>query len=268
MRKIAIGFVIYNPTPSLMLRMTSALKSGFAIYIFDNSPELGLVREFCKSNKNCTYNLSGKNVGLGYGMTSVCAQAYYDNFSALIFFDQDTVFDQDTLDFIEEFYIKNAEIEAVYSAVTFNAKKSLSPDAGNKFVFHDILMTINSGSLFFLKNIRKLNWFDETYFVDCVDYAFCLNSSNNNMKIGECSITPGYDHDAEQGDTQYFLFGKKRKLRKYSATRVLDTTLASSRLLLTSIFTGNVKFAMAISRSLTGYLFWQLFVRLTKVIKQ
>lgn len=267
MRKISIGFVIYNTTPSLISRLKLALESGFTVYVFDNSPENGIARDFCKSETKCIYTTCGKNVGLGFGISSVCAQAYYDSFLASIFFDQDTMFDKSTLDFIEEFYTRNRSLESNYSAVTFNARNFSVSNVGDKFKFNDVLMTINSGSLFFLENLKKLNWLNETYFVDCVDYEFCLNSSNNNMKIGECSITPGYDHDTEQGDTKYFIFGKQRKLRKYSATRVLDTALASSRLLFASIVTGNIKFSMAILRSLTGYLFWQLFVRLIKVIK-
>lgn len=250
-----------------MSRLSLAVDSGFAVYIFDNSPNSSIVRDFCKREKKCKYITCGKNVGLGFGISTVCAQAYYDSLPALVFFDQDTVFDQSTLEFIEEFYIRNSSIGINYSAVTFNAKNYKASNARDKFEFDDVLMTINSGSLFFLENLKKLNWFNEAYFVDCVDYEFCLNSSNNNMKIGECSITPGYDHEAEQGDTMRVIFGKPRKLRKYSPARIFDTTWASLRLLITSIATGNIKFSIAISRSLTGYLFWQLFVRVTKAIK-
>jgi rhamnosyltransferase len=206
-------------------------------------------------------------VGLGFGISSVCAQAYYDSFPALIFFDQDTVFDYNTLDFVEEFYNKNVNLTSDYSAFWFNSKKYADSDVVNNFMFKDVLMAINSGSLFILENLKKINWMNESYFVDCVDYEFCLNSSNNNLKIGECSNTPGFDHDTEQADVKCVVFGKERKLRKYSTARVLDTILVSTKLMFTSIHARNNAFTVAIIRSLAGYVFWQFMSRIIRVPK-
>lgn len=268
-RKIAIGVVTYHPNINLTIRLKSAIEFGFLVYIFDNSPDDELIRQFCRglSNDSVRYITCGKNVGLGFGISSVCAQAYYDSYPALIFFDQDTVFDSSTLDFIEEFYNLNSSMSSGYSAVWFNSKKFADAGDGNQFIFKDVLMAINSGSLYFLENLKKINWMNERYFVDCVDYEFCLNSSNNKLKIGECSNTPGFDHEAGQGDVKYYIFGKERKLRKYSAKRVLDTIRASTKLMVTSIYTGNNEFTAAMTRFLVAYIFWQFMSRVLRVSK-
>jgi rhamnosyltransferase len=263
-RKIAIGVVTYRPNISLMLRLQSAIEMGFSVYLFDNSPEDELIRNFCrKYNIDIVrYITCGKNVGLGFGISSVCAQAYYDSYPALIFFDQDTVFNCSTLAFIEEFYVNNTNIALNYSAIVFNAKHYYNVDVGSRFTFKDVLMAISSGSLFFLENLKKLNWHNESYFVDCVDYEFCLNSNNNNFKIGECSLAPGFDHESEQPDVKYVIFGTERRLRKYSIKRIINTVSASTRLLFTSIISMNIAFSIAIIRSLAIYLNWQLVIRL------
>jgi len=263
-RKIAIGVVTYMPGKALTFRLQCAIDSGFSVYVFDNSPENELIRKFCKSFKSddVRYITCGKNVGLGFGISSVCAQAYYDSYPALIFFDQDTVFDYNTLSFIEKFYDQNSSIASNYSAVLFNSKNYASDGGENQLIFKDILMAINSGCLFFLENLKKINWMNERYFVDCVDYEFCLNSSNNNFKIGECSSTPGFDHESEQDDDKYSIFGKIYVLRAYSITRVLDAVSASIRLIITSIVTRNIPYTLEISRLLAGYLFYQFIARL------
>lgn len=268
-KNISIGVVTYKPDQNLTRRLQSAIDCGFSIYLFDNSPEDELIRNFCKRFKNyeITYITCGKNVGLGFGISSVCAQAYYDSFPALIFFDQDTVFDQSTLNFIEDFYDKKGKISSDYSAFCFNSKKYANSCVKNDFIFKDVLLAINSGCLFILDNLKKINWMNEKYFVDCVDYEFCLNSRNHKYRIGECSNTPGFDHDTEQEDVKYFVFGKERKLRKYSTKRVFDTIQASTRLVLTSIFTRNYVFTAAILRSLAGYVFWQCISRILRVSK-
>lgn len=260
-RKIAFGVVAYNPDENLISRLSLALESGFVLYVFDNAPEDGIVQNFCNSKPACRYFTCGKNVGLGFAISTVCAQAYYDSFPALIFFDQDTVFDEDTLGFIENFYISNPNLAPDYSAIVFDSKKS------GDGMFKDVLLARSSGSLFFLENLKKMNWHNKKYFVDCVDYEFCLNSNNNNFKIGECSMTPGFDHESEQPDVKYMVFGKERLLRKYSAKRIIGTITASARLLIISIATKNMVFFIAIFRSLALYLYWQLVVRLINTFK-
>lgn len=268
-RDIALGVVTYNPDSALTLRLQLAIENGFSVYVFDNSPEDGIIREFCRQWRSAaTYLTCGKNVGLGFGISSVCAQAYYDTHSALLFFDQDTIFDNSTLQFVTDFHTRHAGLAASHSAVWFNAKKYTGcTAAGDRFAYQDVLMAINSGSLFFLDTVKKLKWMNEKYFVDCVDYEFCLRSNNNRFKIAECSNTPGFDHDRGQEDVKRIIFGKERKLRQYSVKRVLDTVRASSKLLITSISTGNRAFTVAIGRSVAGYLFWQGMSRILRISK-
>lgn len=264
-QKIAIGLVTFNPNENLLSRLSLATQSDFRIYIFDNSPENNLVKDYCKNLSNCNYLTCGKNVGLGFGISSVCSNAYYDGNSALVFFDQDTGFNIDTLEFINEFYISKKNELTTYSSVVFNSKKINSINSNNKFTVSDTLMSINSGSLYLLENLNRLNWFNQTYFVDCVDYEFCLRSNNFNLKIGECSYTPGFDHITEQADVKYKIFGKEVMMRKYSSQRFFGTILSSIRIFFSSIKTQNNRFAIAILRSLIIYLSFQLIVRIVNI---
>jgi rhamnosyltransferase len=267
MRKFAIGFVIYNPSVNLIQRINLALASGFALYIFDNSPQVGFIREFIKSEVRCKYITCGKNVGLGYGISSVCAQAYYDSFRALLFFDQDTIFNVSTLLFIDNFYGSHYNPDASYSSIVFNDKKVNDLSVKSKYMIKDVILSISSGSLFFLDNVNKLNWHNHKYFVDCVDYEFCFKSNINKFKIGECSMTPGFDHVSEQADVKYKIFGKERMLRKYPLKRIFYTTVGSARLFFASIMKRNLQYSAAIIRSLVQYLNWQLVVRLIDFLK-
>jgi hypothetical protein len=267
MRNIAIGFVIYNPSVNLIQRIKLALASGFALYIFDNSPHDGFIRDFIKSEVKCKYITCGKNVGLGYGISSVCAQAYYDSFHALLYFDQDTIFNESTLLFIENFYVRHYNLDASYSSIVFNDKKINDLSINNNYTLKDVLLSISSGSLFFLDNVNKLNWHNHKYFVDCVDYEFCFKSNINKFKIGECSMTPGFDHVSEQADVKYKIFGKEWMLRKYSLKRIYYTTVGSARLVFASIIKRNIRYSAAIIRSLVLYLNWQLVVRIIDILK-
>ena len=262
-RKIAIGLVIYNSDVSLKTRLHEIIELGFSVYIFDNSPVNGSIRVLSQTYTRETfrYITCGKNVGLGYGISALCAEAYYDKFEALVFFDQDTVFKGETIEFIENFYINNQNLKANYSTIVFNSKHP------EKKTIKDVLVAISSGSLFLLENVKKINWHNENYFVDCVDYEFCLRSNNNHFKIGEYSSTPGFDHESEQPDVKYIVFGKAFLLRKYSMSRMIDAVSASMKLIGASLKSANFVFAYIMTRSLFLYVSFQLLSRIINPIK-
>jgi GT2 family glycosyltransferase len=266
MGKIALGFVVYNPPDTLLQRMALVVSAGWDVFIFDNSPALGSVRTFSAGHKSCRYFTAGKNIGLGFGMSTITAQAYYSGYPSLLFFDQDTCFNMNTLAFIERFYVLNVTMANSYSSIVFNSKDCGVVATRPEFVVRDVLSSINSGSLYFLENVRKLNWFDETFFVDCVDYEFCLRSSAGNLKIAACMNTPGYDHITEQEDKSYYVLGKPRRLRRYSRSRVMGTLGSMIKLCWRSAISGNARYLWTFGRSLGLYLFWQVTVRILIVI--
>ncbi len=263
--QMALGFVTFGAEPSLVSRLEAAHAAGYQLYVFDNSPALEFVRDACRRLASPRYFTCGRNVGLGAGIASVCAQAYYDGFVALLFFDQDTVFDRSTLDFISRFLAKKPEVARTHSAMVFNAKRVGEATVADRFAHRDVLLAISSGSLFYLENLRRIGWHNATYFVDCVDYEFCLNSSNHQLLVGECSTTPGFDHETEQADHTRTVFGQRRRVRRYSWARMIDTAVASTRLLGAALMAGNGRFAYAISRLLAGYLWWQLVSRILRI---
>lgn len=268
MKNVAIGTITYSPSHSLLCRLQEALKAGYDIYIFDNSPENAITRSFVKENTNylkqISYFTSGKNVGLGFGLSTICAHAYYDSYPALIFFDQDTVFNNDTLQFIRDFYDRNTDLDRAYSAIVFNSKNIDTLDSFDVPV-KDVQLAINSGSLYFLKNLKKMNWHNIKYFVDCVDYEFCLSSNNFGFKIGEYTKTPGFDHSSEQADKRYQILGREYPMRVYSFSRIWDSIFATFKLLAKTIATGNLLFFYEISKAILKYIIVQCYVRVMNV---
>jgi rhamnosyltransferase len=260
-QRLAIGIVIYRPEASLLRRLQLALDGAVEVYLFDNSPDDSATRDFMRSRQHAHYSTCGKNVGLGVGISAVCSQAWYDGFPALIFFDQDTVFDSSTLEFVAAFFVRHQDMVRTHSAVLFNAKSGTAA-AGAAPPLRDVVMAISSGTMFFLANLKKMNWHDPSYFVDCADYEFCLNSERHGLKIAECSWTPGFDHSSEQPDKVYRLFGRDHAIRRYAASRVRSTLWASLRLVGIALRVGHFRFAMTMLRSVGIYALFQLIPRL------
>lgn len=264
-REIAVGFIVYKPENGFIERLQRTISEGFNVYIFDNSPSESSVRDFCLGEKKVKYLTLDRNVGLGLGMRSICTQAYYEGNSALIFFDQDTVYQSETLDFIEKYYLEHLQMEATHSAIVFGADISIiASDVG---CFQNVDVAINSGSLFFLKNLKRLGWHNEKYFVDGVDYEFCLKSKKNGMKVGTYMCTPGFDHSSEQADEKYRIFQKTYVFRAYPLFRIVDVIKSSFKLILSALLSLELKFAAIILKFFSAFMVFQLLSRILKPIK-
>jgi GT2 family glycosyltransferase len=256
---LAVGMVIYAPPADLFARLEMLDARGLRTYIYDNSPANPMTRSRVGLLKNAIYLTSGANRGLGVGLSVICATAYDDRFGALLFFDQDTIFDESTIGFIQNFMNGPAlQCRSKYSAIVFASNASTTPSTREAHGVEDVMMAISSGSLFFLENLKKIGWHNETYFVDGVDYEFCLRSLACGLKIGRCSNTPGFDHVSGQPDRLIKILGKTLPLRRYSAERMLDTFRSHTRLLCSSLRMRQFRFAAQMIRTVCIYVLGRL----------
>lgn len=263
---LALGVITYKPGANLAGRLETALRSGYSVYLFDNTPEEPAVREFAAKNPDrVVYATCGRNAGLGFGLASVCARAYYDGHSALLFFDQDTVFTPETLGFIKDFHGRRPELEKHYSAVVFNSKDS-GAGRGAEAPLIDVRLAVNSGSLYYLRNLRSLGWHNINYFVDCVDYEFCMASYAKGFKVAEYTATPGFDHSTEQADSTHNFFGRQKPMRAYPLSRIRDSVTATAKLLVTALATGNLTYFREIGVATSKYLVIQAYVRVALLL--
>ncbi len=248
--KTCLGFVLYNPNKNF-IKLIDGINTNNKIYIFDNSPNTH-IEQYLTNLKNITYQSYNKNLGLGHGLVSICSRAYNDGMESLIFFDQDTVFNTETIDYIKDFKEENSNLKEKYSSITFNKKRKNPCN-------QDTILAINSGTLFFLENLKKIGWHNSSYFVDCVDYEYCFNARQNNFLLMEHSCTPGFDHLKSQDADLITVFGRKFSLfRCYSRKRITGTIKGASKLIFTSIKRKDMLFTYLIIKFIFIYIAFQI----------
>lgn len=252
----AIGLVLYYPDERLLGRIDRIVKLGYRLYVFDNSPYDAMDKSILFRSRQSLYLTAGKNMGLGYSLSTLCATAYAHGFQRLLFLDQDTAISDDTLQYINRFSMDMSSAEKeVYIAVVFSGKKAASGG------IVDTSLAISSGSLFALETLKKVGWHNEKYFVDCVDYELCLRARRHGYKVGVVYNTPGFDHVSEQPDRKVVFLGKELLVRRYSAARIWDALKGYFRLLSSSV--AHLRFfdVGIVIRSLAIYLIGQLISR-------
>lgn len=262
----AIAFITYHPEPGFYDRVAQVLRSGLPVYVFDNSPESTDASRLLGADSTGSggsqarvhYMTTGKNSGLGIGLATLCATAYAHGHGELLFFDQDTRFTDETLNHVQAFLRKElAPLRASYAAVVFRGP---DPKRADK-ALHDVLLAISSGMMILLPNARRMGWHDHSYFVDGVDYEFCLSARAHGLRIGVLPGTPGFDHEAEQPDVPRRFMGRTWRLRRYAPGRVLDSLSAYGRLGLRSLQRLDAKAFRAVVRSASIFLLGQLLAR-------
>lgn len=256
-RTYAIGLVLYHPGKRLIERADLIIKLGFCLYIFDNSPFAGTNFEVLQQSETVHYSTAGRNIGIARALSLLCATAYAHGHHRLLYLDQDTCISEQTLEFIDEYTLDARDVpEGKYAAIVFSAKK---PE-GRAFAV--TTLAISSGSLFMLDALRRIGWHNDRYFVDCVDYEFCLRALHFGYRIGVVFGTPSFDHVSEQPDREVHLIGKRLLIRPYAFARIVDALSAYLRLLGYTVRIIRFDFSLLILRSLLIYLSGQIIARL------
>lgn len=268
--KLAIGIIVYKPPITLLERLKLTCSQGYTVYLFDNSPEDSLIRNFLSDNPETSrfieYMTVGTNAGLGVGLARLCSKAYDDGNDALLFFDQDTVYSALTLDYIYNFFQRNLTRMKPYSSIGFSCSDKESGLIETDSIV-DVVLSMNSGSLFLLENLKTMNWHNTNNFVDCVDYDFSLDSLLHGYKLGTHSFTPGFDHSSEQGNRHFKILGKVYPMRPYPLSRIWDFVKTANKLIFRSFFHGQLRFFAAITSSYIKYIFIQIYVRIRLLLE-
>ncbi len=233
---------------------------GFRVYIFDNTPNGAERRRIMFDSQSISYSTAGKNVGLGYSLATLCATAHAQGYPRLLFLDQDTGISPQTLEFIQAFALNlQPPAQNQYAALVFSGQLSATEHS-----VQEVRLAISSGSLFNLSALQQIGWHNEKYFVDCVDYEFCVRARRFGFKIGLINNTPDFDHVTEQPDEAINFLGKLLLVRRYSTKRIKDSLGAYLKLIVGGFFHNPPSDTYALVRSMGLYIFGQLISRIVK----
>ena len=266
-----IAIVLYNPTDSTIDRILYFIEKGIIFHIFDNS-QITNEKLSNFNHPNLSYYTFNKNLGLSYSINYLCEKALINNSKTLLFFDQDTIFKMESLNYIDDFLIRSESSNSSFfdTVLSVNFRDSDSKqnklniiETGviNDYIYYSVYFNINSGTLYFLDKFEKFKWFEEKYFVDGVDYSLSLNTVINQLKNIVITNVPGLNHTDEQGDSVIQIFGKKISGRVYPLNRNFDFISSNLKLLTKTFKIRGSKPKLFLIKTLLGYVAAQVAFR-------
>lgn len=264
-------FVAFFPEQDFFDRLKLSLDHGYAVIVFENTPLLSPELDLLKLHPGFTLLYEGNNRGLGYGMKKLMQQAYEMGFLQAVYFDQDTLFSPKSLQWIDHWIKNNNQQLPQFAAVQF------APNTDQQALDSSIEQTyllINSGCLFSLDNLEKTGWHDEKYFVEGVDYKFCLDAAAKGFLLGKVNACPDIDHEAAQPMRQRTVFGREFSFRLYPAKRQRRFLAVLFKLAALAAKRGQWRYVWIFTRNIathlvsqTAFLFLNLFPKADKQAK-
>jgi hypothetical protein len=255
-----VTVVAYRPPAELLARLTQLLDAGFPLAIFDNGPAddphgLSLLRERC-----VWYGGKAQNQGLGRAMQALLQAAKAAGYPWALYFDQDTRFSEKTLHWIGQKLSLQHQVLQQVAAVQCTGEG----EAG-RAVPKSLL--INSGCLFQLA--LQTDWgHDPSFFVEGVDYKFCLDAAHHGYQLLQWEGCPDYDHHSLQPIVYFAWRGKKIAHRSYPWRRQLQFLGNLLRLALIALTRGQFGYAARFSRNFATHLLKQTQGKLLAAIER
>jgi len=246
--ELCLGIILYKPSTQ-ELDSVIRLSEKYDVYIYVNS-KLNHEDELRLQDKALFIYFSEINMGISKAMNHLFKRSYQNGFKYFLCLDQDTIIhNMNIIDIQNEIL----EIEFkfpghIFLGFTLNSQL-------NKYSFQDFI--INSGTIFNLHLLKKMNYFNEEYFVDLVDYEISARAYVTNLKFINLLNNNFFDHISNQADTMHNIFGLKVKSRRYNTSRVRETIKAYFKLMFFCIKNLESIFLLKTTRSLIIYIFYR-----------
>lgn len=192
MANIAAVVTTFEQGSSLLVNLQRISGQVGLVIVVDDSGK-GSPAEHIDISKipNLHYLVNANNIGIAAALNRGVESAAAQGFDWVITLDDDTLVSEtyvsDLLEFIQANQLPNVGLVACSRG---NAKYGSTQAEADFFTKRNL---ITSGSVFSVENFRRVGGFDESMFIDLVDFDFCTKL----RKIG-CSIVllnkPGMEH--------------------------------------------------------------------------
>lgn len=257
----SLAFVAYFPEESFYDRLDAVLAAEIACWVFDNTPGGDQrLQQCCARGKAIYVHKQHTNIGLGPAMHYLLKQAWQEGEKCMVYFDQDTIFSLKSLGFIHDWLQSHADRQL--AAIHFQSAQLPYSEGGFKVA----KLFFNTACWFDLDKLHHIGWHDASFFVEGVDYKFCLDASSAGYILGIVGGAPDLDHDSLQPTERARLFGKEWVMRLYPPWRLRGFTWALTRLIWYSIGRKRFDYAYIFARNMATFWITQVFYRVVKGI--
>ena len=180
MEKIYGAIVTYNPDISNLERnIFSIMKQVDRLIVFDNNSTNKADIKEIQNRFDFEAIYSDQNLGLGKAYNDIILTRL-DLCAFFVTFDQDTYISEDTVDTLLHIIESNPQVGVMGPVFS-----RLENFVHNNGTIHFVDVIIQSCAVFRSAGITKTGGFNEGYFIDSLDFEYCLRLLQNGFKVAK-----------------------------------------------------------------------------------
>jgi len=172
--------VLYNPDISVVDNIKSYIDGLRRVYVIDNSVESNLsVINGVNAIEKCVYIKNQTNLGIAQALNQAAKLAIANGAKWLLTMDQDSKFAPGDILQLTDFAIQQDDKLTGIVSPFHQTNVSVEPVT----LVDVVLTTMTSGNIISLFAYQHINGFDERYFIDAVDWDYCLRLNMHGFKV-------------------------------------------------------------------------------------
>ena len=213
------GVTLYYPSKEELSSILEYREIFDTVYVFDNtdSDERIINESYYYDKDNIQYISNYKNEGLSLGFNVMSHKAIAESYQYICLFDQDSLFTSENIikmiNYIKKDYSK--EVAVYVPEVIYNYENKLNKNIKSECTGIEIEWAISSGSFINLSIYEKTDGFDENYFIDRLDYDYCISVRQLGYKVVKIKNTFLYQKLGEQRKGIFKGVSQHNPLRHY-----------------------------------------------------
>lgn len=205
--KVVAGVVTFNPDiDRLRDCVESILKQVDIIYVVDNaSTNIAQIEDlFNDYSQNIVLLKNGNNKGIATALSQIMDYAEKHNYSWVLTMDQDSIIRPNTI----KAYITAIEENSNAGMITCLIKdRNFSDQKYEKQAerYKEVDYCITSAAFANVSAYKQTSGYDESFFIDCVDFDICYSLKEKGYKIYRVNHL-GLLHEVGHGENRRFLW--------------------------------------------------------------
>lgn len=239
--------VLFDPERNALENILNANKFGCKSIVYINRASSSFIDEL----NSIDAIVLGRNVNDGLGKAFSDLEDYLKEhrIDYFLYFDQDTVVTDHAWEYIMHSF-KSLFSSPEVGVLFYGSNKSNHSN-----------VVVSSGCLFAMDIIKKIGNHNVSFFVEGVDYEFCLRLRNFNYKIQNVYLD-SVDHLTLQAGNSLKIFGFNLNVRIYGDKRLKDFNMSHIKLINSSFASGQYTMALFFIRSLVEFNVKEFYSRI------
>lgn len=261
-----VGIVTYHPSKQTCDRIKMLANENIPFLVYDNTPGENIWADdllpFIVRN--------GINEGLGVALNSLGRAAQQANYTHMLYFDEDIIFDSHSLNWIKEwfkYHQPDINVGLIWFNYTFKGPKRAAFSNA-----YPIKIAVSASSLINLRAADSIGWHTDRWFLEGIDYDFCFRLVQSGYSLLGVDHCPGIDPVSNQpGIRRLDSNGQIYAVRIQPMKRLWNFWYALLDLTWRAIWQGPRSYAYLFFRNIFTFafdqvnaLFWTYWIKLWK----